>query len=114
MKYSPGAFDRNSSLCKSMHMLSISSIRKSRGLTQAQLADKIGISQAHISRLERGDDSASLKLIAEIAQALGVRPSDLLEDRSSREMLLIEAFRSASPEAQAMILGMASAAGKVP
>lgn len=113
MNYTSHVFEAKSVLCQNMPMLCIADIRKSRGLTQVQLAEKVGISQAHISRLENGDDSVSLKLLAELAQALGVRPSDLLMDRSAKEQILIEAYRSASPEIQAMMLGMVQAS-KIP
>lgn len=92
-----------------MLMLYVSRLRKERGLTQAQLADLVGVSQAHISRLERGDDSASLKLIYDIANALRVQPSDLFEDRDDKEALLLQIFRNSSPEAQQMVLRMMEA-----
>lgn len=108
-KYSCGVFEPSAEKCNHMLMLYVSKIRKAKGLTQAQLAELVGVSQAHISRLENGDDSASLKLIYEIAHALNVLPSDLFEERSAKEALLLEVFRSSSPEAQKMVLGMMEA-----
>ena len=87
-------------------MLYVSRLRKEKGLTQAQLADLVGVSQAHISRLERGDDSASLKLIYDIASALNVQPSSLFEERDDKEALLLEIFRNSTPEAQKTVLQM--------
>lgn len=41
------------------------------GLTQKQLSEKTGISQADISRIERGTANPSLKTLQRIADALG-------------------------------------------
>ena len=56
----------------------IKAFREFRGLTQAQLATKVGTSSVYISQLERGDRRASRKLRAKIGIALKVQP-DLLE-----------------------------------
>ena len=44
--------------------------RKEAGLTQIQLSEKTGISQADISRLENGSRNPSLALLQRIAEAL--------------------------------------------
>ncbi len=41
------------------------------GLTQKQLSEKTGISQADISRIERGTANPSLKTLQRLASALG-------------------------------------------
>jgi ribosome-binding protein aMBF1 (putative translation factor) len=46
-------------------------------LTQAQLADKAGLTQSHVSRLENGEHSPSAVTIQKIAAALGIKPSQL-------------------------------------
>ncbi len=49
-------------------------LRTSRGLTQQQLAEMIGTSQAAISRLENANyDGHSLNVLEKIAEALHVR-----------------------------------------
>jgi len=45
-------------------------IRKLRGLTQKQLAKKVGTAQSAISRLENNSDSVTLKFVGKIAYAL--------------------------------------------
>jgi DNA-binding transcriptional regulator YiaG len=55
----------------------IHSLRKKAGLTQMQLAERCGLPQSHISRLERGEHSPSNKSIRAIATALGVHPKEL-------------------------------------
>ena len=47
--------------------------RKERGLTQKQLAEKTGITQADISRLERGSANPSLRTLQRLATGLGMR-----------------------------------------
>lgn len=50
----------------------IKDARKAAGLTQTQLAEKSGLPQPHISRLENGEHSPSRKTLERIANALGV------------------------------------------
>lgn len=45
--------------------------RKETGLTQKQLSEITGISQADISRLESGDGNPSLKTLQRLAEGLG-------------------------------------------
>lgn len=53
-------------------------IRKERGLTQEQLADRCGLSQQYLSGLERGRRNPTIVTIYEIASALGVSHIDLM------------------------------------
>lgn len=46
--------------------------RKLRGLTQAQLADRAGISRDTLSRLERGDGGVSIENLLRVARGLGI------------------------------------------
>lgn len=74
-------------------------IRKQRGLSQAELADIIGVEQPTISRFERGFDGVTLRLIKQIAAALGVSVAELFnEDAVPGEDTLLEVFRSLPPE----------------
>ena len=45
--------------------------REARGLSQAQLAERIGTIQAYISRLERGLENPGLLTMDQLARALG-------------------------------------------
>ena len=47
--------------------------RKSRGMTQKQLADATGINQADISKLERGTANPSLRTLQRLAAGMGMR-----------------------------------------
>jgi len=53
--------------------------RKNKGLTQANVAEQIGLSLLHYGRLERGDRRAALEQIAAIAYVLDVSVASLLE-----------------------------------
>jgi transcriptional regulator with XRE-family HTH domain len=50
----------------------IESWRKLRGLTQAQLGDRAGVTRQTVARLERGDGAVSFEILLRILSALGV------------------------------------------
>jgi transcriptional regulator with XRE-family HTH domain len=52
-------------------------------MTQEELAECAGLSARYIGAIERGDVSASVTVLGQIAEALGVDPGDLLK-RSGR------------------------------
>lgn len=54
--------------------------RKSKGLSQAELAKRVGTDQAHISRMESGETGVSLDIITRIARELGITVSHLVGD----------------------------------
>ena len=50
----------------------IAEIRKKQNMTQAQLAERCGVAQAHIARIETGRYSVGLDTLAQIAAAMGM------------------------------------------
>lgn len=52
-------------------------VRKEKGWTQEQLAEKIRVSATWLGYIEAGTRIPNLKLLYKIARALGVRVSDL-------------------------------------
>lgn len=62
----------------------LSEIRKSRGLTQEQLADELGISSSTISSYERGIREPNLQMISDIADYFNVDQGFLLGDSPVR------------------------------
>jgi len=54
-------------------------IRERQALSQAELAERSGVSRATIVSLESGRAGAQYGTIRKIAQALGVEPADLME-----------------------------------
>lgn len=47
-------------------------LRRLKGLTQAELADEIGLKQTHVSRLESADSDHLLSAYSRAAEVLGV------------------------------------------
>ena len=83
----------------------IRALRKKAGLTQEQLAEKIGISQVHLGRLETNARSMDLEQVEAIANALGVKPLDVLpldwqpEEITPEEREILRMIRkSAAPQ----------------
>jgi transcriptional regulator with XRE-family HTH domain len=63
----------------------IKKLRKAKRFTQGELADKVGISSNHLSRLERGVFQPSIEVVKRLASELDVDVDGLLseEDDSS-------------------------------
>lgn len=90
--------------------------RKAAGLTQVELAQKLGLRQYVITNYERGIRKPPTDTLPRIAKALGVgleelyglkessRPEKTHIHRSSREHQAQEVFRKLSPEEQRLIL----------
>ena len=57
--------------------------RTAAGLSQEAVAERMGIDRAHISSIERGRQNATLLTLWNAAEALGVRPVDLLDETTS-------------------------------
>ncbi len=55
--------------------------RTRKGLTQEEFAEKSGFSQQYISDLERGLRDPTVVTLFELAQALEIKPVDLLRTR---------------------------------
>ena len=77
-----------------LRMNNIASIRKSKGLSQVELAEMVGVEQPTISKLERGNESVTLRTLLAVADALNVPIGDFFADRTSAEQAIIEAYRS--------------------
>ena len=54
-------------------------------LSQEAVAERMGVDRAHVSAIERGLQNATLLTILQAAQALSVRPAELLEDNVPHE-----------------------------
>ena len=60
--------------------VSIKAKRLECGLTQKELADKVGVDQSMICQIERGTKSPTLALSVEIAAALGCDVCEFTKD----------------------------------
>lgn len=58
----------------------IKEIRKEKGLTQAQLAEKLGVFQSVVQKVESGTVDLDLKWMKKLSKALDVSPLELLPD----------------------------------
>lgn len=61
--------------------------RTRAGLSQEQLADRVGTDANNISRMERNHHSPSLEMLAQLAAALGVSRSDIFRHADGEEGL---------------------------
>jgi len=57
--------------------------RHDQHMTQEELAERAGLSARYVGAIERGDVSASVTVLGQIAEALGIEPGDLLLLRRS-------------------------------
>jgi transcriptional regulator with XRE-family HTH domain len=83
--------------------------RKRAGLTQAQLAERVGVATETVSRLERGSAIPSLARLEAVASALGVETHELFRtlDRESQKdralsRLLAAARRGSAADVEAL------------
>ena len=53
-------------------------VRHDKKLTQEELADRAGLSMRYVGAIERGDVSASVTVLGQIADALDIDPGELL------------------------------------
>jgi transcriptional regulator with XRE-family HTH domain len=57
----------------------VAKLRLDRGMTQEQLAERMGVSRNHIADIELGARNTGIWSILLIARALNVRPGELLD-----------------------------------
>ncbi len=62
----------------------LTEIRKSKNLTQQELADKVGIGISQMRRYEKGSSSPTLEVIKNLAITLGVSTDELIFETSER------------------------------
>jgi len=67
----------------------IHDVRTAMGMTQAQLAKKLKMSQPIISRIEKNAEACSLKTLSKVAQALGCNFLGVLSSEISLEEKII-------------------------
>lgn len=59
--------------------LNIKRIRTELGVTQVELAKRIGSTQSQIGKYERGEQDMGMNRLFQIAEALGISAVDLLQ-----------------------------------
>jgi transcriptional regulator with XRE-family HTH domain len=85
-------------------------LRKERGMTQSELASRIGIIQSDLCRMEKGEYRVGLDTLFRILEVFGMNIGEFfgeesrLEDGLSQEAELAERFRRLSPEGRTEVL----------
>jgi transcriptional regulator with XRE-family HTH domain len=64
-------------------------LRRERGLTLEELAERSGVSRAMISKLERGEKNPTLVVAAKLAEGFGVTLSQLVGMEARREVVVV-------------------------
>lgn len=57
----------------------IKSLRERKGMTQYELAEKVGVTQAQICMCEKGSNTPSLRLCIKLAAALSCSLNDIVD-----------------------------------
>lgn len=95
----------------------IKDIRKSKSLTQADLADRAGTTQETIQRLENGKRRLTYDWIKKLSDALGVHPIEITEGpvtdipKNTEEKEILETFRGLSETEQKLFSSMIKGLG---
>lgn len=77
----------------------IRQLRRQRKLTQVELAEKIGIHQSDLSRMEQGEYKVGLDTLLKVLQTFDLSIGDFF-DESSDSQTVFSKFRTLSPAAQ--------------
>jgi len=93
----------------------IREVRRSQGLTQDVLAEKVELSSNHISHVEIGSSPVSLPALIKICEILGVTADRLLYDNLSQptahlSAIVSDCFADASPQETNVMLAVAHSA----
>ena len=86
--------------------------RKEKHLTQEQLAEKIDVSIAFLSRIERGSSQINLKRLSQICEILDVTEGDILNVASSKSAKYLDSefanlLKNCSSDKQKLIYDIA-------
>lgn len=77
----------------------IRQLRRQRKLTQVELADRIGIHQSDLSRMEQGEYKVGLDTLLRILQTFDLSIGDFFEETDHGETMFTK-FKSLSASAQ--------------
>ena len=74
--------------------LMLQSIRESQCVTQQEIADIVGLTRNHISKIERGNSKASISVLLGYCEACQVTPNEILDYQDSGTGILPELKKS--------------------
>jgi transcriptional regulator with XRE-family HTH domain len=78
--------------------INIKKLREDQGLNQRELAEMVGISNVHVSQIERGIKNLNNHLIERFAKALNVPPEVIITDSDSSFFHFENMMRRLSPD----------------
>lgn len=81
-------------------------LRLRRGLTQAELAEKIGMRQSNICGLERGRQRPSVQTAHALAAALGVSPDALFTEPPANVLIRLRLYAGLTQREAAGLVGL--------
>lgn len=99
--------------------IKLKEFRESKGLSQKELAEMIGMSYRSIQQWERGDTFPNASALCDLCSVLECEPNDLLgwydehpEDRPStsvsrEEAVLLDNYRASPPDGRSTITAVA-------
>lgn len=85
-------------------------LRKERGMTQSELATRIGIIQSDLCRMEKGEYKVGLDTLFKVLEVFGMNIGEFFDDKGGvanpavEEAELIDRFRRISDEARVDVL----------
>ncbi|QQW35315.1 helix-turn-helix domain-containing protein [Mycobacterium marinum] len=65
-------------------------VRRQRGLTLEQLAQRAGLTKSYLSKIERGQSTPSIAVALKVARALDVDVGRLFSDESAHETITVD------------------------
>jgi len=77
----------------------IRQLRRQRKLTQVELAEKIGIHQSDLSRMEQGEYKVGLDTLLKILQTFNLGIGEFFEERA-KDTSILNKYDNLSPSAQ--------------
>lgn len=89
----------------------IKAIRDKRGISQREMARRMGVHPSVYNRFENGTRTPNTGTIVKIADILGVDPAELLGRYSAEFNRLWDTFQHLSPERQRRVLEFAEEQG---
>lgn len=93
----------------------IKKLREQKGLSQTELAKRVGVTSGMVSFYESGRSYPRMDKIEKLAQVLGVTPQELLTKPSSKsamtidELNLVANYRTLNPEGKDVVFKAVSA-----
>ena len=91
--------------------------RKAKKMTQEELSEKLDVSIAFLSRIERGNSQVNLKRLVQICEILEVSPGEILNGVSSKSSQYLDSefaslLKDCSSEQQKLIYDIAKVVAK--